>query len=74
MEPDRCHAKAKTLLQQHFRNEQKIASAYMEKVISCSSVKSDDTSAVGKFCLFLRGCNNAMEEVQYMDELNMPAS
>lgn len=74
MAADSGHTKAKALLREHFGNEQKIASTYVEKALSWTSIKSNDTAALQAYSLFLRGCCNAMEEVQYMYELDMPAN
>lgn len=74
MASDRGHAKAKALLREHFGNEQKMATAYMEKVLAWASIKSDDSKALQAYSLFLRGCCNAMEEIQDISELDMPAN
>ena len=46
MTADRGFRKAKSLLQEHFGNEHKIATAYMEKALSWSSIKPDDTKTL----------------------------
>lgn len=46
----------------------------MEKALSWTSIKSDDIAPLQAYSLFLRGCCNAVEEVQYMYELDMPAN
>lgn len=46
----------------------------MEKALSWSSIKPDDTKALQVYTLFLRGCCNAMEDVSYMHELDMPSN
>ncbi|XP_049896027.1 uncharacterized protein LOC126387557 [Epinephelus moara] len=74
MAPDRGFRKAKSLLQEHFGNEHKIATAYMERALSWSSIKADDTKALQAYTLFLRGCCNTMEDINYMHELDMPSN
>ncbi|XP_039548042.1 uncharacterized protein LOC120493481 [Pimephales promelas] len=74
MAPDRGYAKAKALLQEHFGNAQKIAAAYMEKALSWTPIKSEDVKSLQAYSLFLRGCCNAMDDVEYMEELNMPTT
>ncbi|KAK0131615.1 hypothetical protein N1851_033674 [Merluccius polli] len=74
MAPDRGYERAKYLLEQHFGDEYKISAAYMEKVLSWSLVKTEDIKSLQAYSLFLRECCNAMENVQYMDELNVPAN
>lgn len=72
MAPDRGYAKAKQLLQEHFGNEYKITAAYTEKALSWPMVKPEDVKALQAYALFLRECCNAMEDLQYMKELDMP--
>lgn len=65
------YLKAKALLKEHFGNEVKISSAYMDKVLSWKSIRPEDTKALQDYYLFLRACCNAMEDVRYMKELNL---
>lgn len=74
MDPERGYAQAKVLLQEHFGDEHRIAAAYMDKALSWAPVKSEDVKALQDYSLFLRGCSNAMNEVQYMFEMDMPAN
>lgn len=67
------YQRAKGLLMEHFGNEHKIATAYMERVLNWPSIKSEDVQELEDFALFLRGCCNAMTEIQYMEELNVPS-
>lgn len=46
----------------------------MEKVTGWPSVKSEDTKGLQAYALYLRECSNAMEELQYLEELNMPSN
>lgn len=45
----------------------------MKKVTGWPSVKSEDTKALKAYRLFLRVCCKAMEELWYLEELNIPA-
>lgn len=65
MAADRGFRKARSLLQEHFGNKHKITTAYIEKALSWSPIKSNDTNALQTYTLFLRGCWNAMEDVNY---------
>lgn len=67
------YQKAKGLLMEHFGNEHKMATAYMEKVFNWPVIKSEDVQELEEFALFLRGCCNAMSEIQSMEELNVPS-
>lgn len=46
----------------------------MEKALSWPVVKPEDVKSLQVYALFLRECCNAMEDVQYMRELDMPAN
>uniref|UniRef100_A0A8C8DI38 Uncharacterized protein n=1 Tax=Oryzias sinensis TaxID=183150 RepID=A0A8C8DI38_9TELE len=72
--PDRGYVKAKALLREHFGNEHQVASAYMEKALTWSSIKTEDLKSLQDYSLFLRSCSTAMEGVDYLRELNMPAN
>lgn len=74
MPSDRGYQRAKTLLQDRFGNEQRIATAYMDKALGWSSLKPEDVKALRAFALFLRVCCNAMEDVSFMSEMNMPSN
>lgn len=47
---DRGYGKAKALLEKHFGNERNIASAYMEKALSWSVIKSEDVKFSSGLC------------------------
>ena len=66
--------RAKSLLAEHFGNEYKIASAYMERIFSWTPVKSEDLKALKSFSLFLRGCSNLTEQMMHMQELDLPSN
>lgn len=74
IDPERGFIKAKSLLQEQFGNAQRVASAYMERALSWPLIKTEDVKALQDYSFFLRGCCNAMEEVQYLHELDMPAN
>lgn len=74
MTADKGFAVAKKLLKEHFGNEFKITEAYMEKVTGWPSIKAEDPKALKAYGLFLRECSNAMDDLQYLEELNMPAN
>lgn len=74
MTPDRGYQLVKELLHEHFGNEYRIAAAYIEKALARPTVKSEDVKSRQAFSLFLRGCCNVMEELHYMQELDMPTN
>ncbi len=70
MTPDRGYQKAKELLKVNFGNEYKISCAYLEKALSWPQIKSEDSRSLQDYAMFLRSCCNAMEEMEYMEELD----
>ena len=74
MDPESGYEVAKGLLQEHFGNQYKIATAYMEKALAWQSIKSEEVKALQAYSLYLRGCCNAMEDLQYLQELDMPVN
>ncbi|XP_023192327.1 uncharacterized protein LOC111609249 isoform X3 [Xiphophorus maculatus] len=72
--PDQGYSKAKYLLEEHFGNENKIASAYMEKIMSWTPIKGDDVKSLQSFSLFLQGCSNLTQQIVYMKELDLPSN
>lgn len=65
---------AKRLLKEHFGSGIKITAAYMEKFIGWPSVKSEDVKGLQASAFYLRECANAMEDLLYLEELNMPSN
>ncbi|XP_042566272.1 uncharacterized protein LOC122133673 [Clupea harengus] len=74
MSPDRGYQNAKQLLKENFGNEYKISCAYLEKVQSWTQMKSEDSKMLQDYAMFLRSCCNAMEEMDYMQELDTISS
>lgn len=72
--PAQGYQRAKDLLKEHFGNEHKIATAYMDKAFAWSVIKSEDVEALQAFSLFLRGCCTAMEHLTYMEEMNVASN
>lgn len=74
MPPERGYTVAKDLLRTHFGYELKITAAYVDKTIGWPSFKAEDVKGLQAYALYLHECCNAMEELQYLDEFNMPAN
>lgn len=74
IEPGRGYIRAKTLLKEHYGNDQKVAAAYMDRVMSWPQMKPDDVRALQEYSLFLRGCCNVLEDVQYLQDLDTPSN
>ena len=52
----------------------KIANAYLNKVLSWTAIKADDGNALQAYSLYLRECHNAMQDLEYMDELDVTST
>ncbi|KAK7944331.1 hypothetical protein WMY93_000059 [Mugilogobius chulae] len=74
LNPEYGYAKAKSLLKEHFGNEHKVAAAYMNRALSWPTIRPDEVSALQDYSLFLWSCCTAMEEVQYLHDLDMPSN
>lgn len=64
------YQQAKKILAQRFGNPHHVAEAYKSKLRKWPSIKDDDESTLQDFSDFLVRCKEAMETLQYMDELN----
>lgn len=70
----RGYQEALKLLNDHYGNEVKIASALMKKAFEWPKIKSEDGKALSAFSLFLLSCRNTMEDVEFMEELDNPTN
>lgn len=66
MDARRVYTEAKRLLKKHFGDEIKVASAYLEKALNWTAIKADDGKALHAYAMYLRGCCNAMQDLQYI--------
>ncbi|KAJ8412783.1 hypothetical protein AAFF_G00117340 [Aldrovandia affinis] len=74
MDARQGYAEAKQLLKKHFGNEVKVTNAYLEKALSWTAIKADDGKALQAYALYLRGCYNAMQDLEYLKELDIPSN
>nr|XP_055059768.1 uncharacterized protein LOC129443292 [Misgurnus anguillicaudatus] len=74
MAPERGYDTAKAMLKQQFGEDYLVSAAYMKKVLGCPMIKYENITALQEYALFLRGCCNAMADLQYMQELDMPTN
>jgi hypothetical protein len=58
------------MLSELFGNAFKISCAYIEKALLWPAIKSEEPRALQDFSLFLRSCCTAMEQLEYMEELD----
>lgn len=67
-------AEAKRLLKHHFGDDFKITTAYIEKALNWNSIRTDDGKALHSYALYLRNCGNAVQDLPYMTELELPSN
>lgn len=74
MSAENGYKEARRLLQHHYGDELKIASAYIEKALKWPQIKSEDGKLLSAYALFLIGCHNTMQDVDYMAEMDNPTN
>lgn len=74
MAPDKGYVRAMELLHDHFGSELKVSAAYVDRLLGWPIVRPEDVRGLQAYSLFLRECCTAMEELEYMKELDMPAN
>lgn len=74
MDPDQGYPEAKRLLKERFGDKYKISVAYLDKALNWPAIKADDTKALEAYALFLTNCNNAMSDLQYLEEMENAAN
>lgn len=74
MRPDEGYKEARRLLKQHYGDELRIATAYMNRALEWPQIKAEDRKALNAYALFLIGCRNTMNDVQFMDEMDNPSN
>lgn len=74
MDVNRGYIEAKHLLKEHFGNEIKISGAYLEKALNWTAIKAEDGKMLHAYAMYLTGCCNVMQDLQYMDELDIPSN
>lgn len=74
MPEHRGYERALQLLQDKYGNELQIASTLIEKASKWPQIKAEDGKALSAFSVFLVSCRNAMEDVDYMEEMDNPAT
>lgn len=74
MRPDEGYREARRLLQQHYGDELRIATAFMNKALQWPQMKTEDRRALNAYALFLIGCQNTMSDVEFMEEMDNPSN
>ena len=71
MDVNRGYREARHLLKEHYGNEMKISEAYLEKALNWTAIRAEDGKMLQEYALYLRGCCNVMQDLQYLEELNI---
>ncbi|KAL4008191.1 hypothetical protein ACER0C_002043 [Sarotherodon galilaeus] len=74
MSPQQGYSEARKLLFCHYGNELRIATAYMNRAFDWPQIKTDDAKALHSYSLFLTGCNNAMQDISQLQEMESPTN
>ncbi len=74
MKPDRAYKEARELFDRHYGDEMTIATAYIKKAMEWPQIRPEDRKGLNAFALFLVGCCNTINDVDYMDEMNNPTN
>lgn len=74
MDARRGYSEAMQLLKKHFGDEMKIANAYLDKALNWTVIKADDGKSLHAYALYLKECCNAMQDLEYMDELDVTSN
>ena len=62
------------LLKHHFGDDFKITTAYMDKALNWNPIRMDDGQGLNSYALYLRSCGNAVRDLPYMAELDLPSN
>lgn len=74
MPPDQGFKEAKQLLQKQYGDELTIASAYIAKALKWPDIKAEDDIALNSHAIFLTGCRNTMEDLEFMEKMDNPTN
>ena len=74
MDSDKGYQEARKLLKSRYGQPYKIASAYVDKVVMGSQIKSEDGEALQKFSVLVTSCRNTLKETGYLSKIDNPDS
>ena len=73
MDPSEGYKEARRLLERRYGDSERIATAYVNKVLEWKNIKADDVSSLDEFSIMLTNCKNAVTRVKFgMNELENP--
>ncbi|KAL7880597.1 hypothetical protein SRHO_G00028510 [Serrasalmus rhombeus] len=74
MSAQQGYKEARKLLTYHYGNEQRIAAAYVERTVKWPQIKAEDAKSLHSFSIFLTGCHNVVNDLEYLAEMNSPSN
>nr|XP_049612597.1 uncharacterized protein LOC125990036 isoform X1 [Syngnathus scovelli] len=74
MTPEKGYREARQLLHKQYGDNLKITMAYIEKALKWPQIKTDEVKSLNAYSLFLIGCRNTMQDVDYMEEMDNPTN
>ena len=72
MNPEAGYIEAKRLLKEKYGQNYSIASAYVNRIITASPIKSEDSVALQSFSVLLVSCRNALKRIGYRSKIENP--
>lgn len=66
--------KQKGCFQENFGNYLLIPAACLEKAVGWNAIKTEDRRGLNDYALFLKGCCNTMQDVEFVEEMNNPSN
>lgn len=72
MKPEEGCTEARKLLKEKYGQSYRIATAYVNRVIEATPIKSEDGIALQTFSVLLISCRNTLKETGYLNKINNP--
>ena len=74
MNPEEEYNTARKLLKQHYGQNYRIATAYLDRIAKVPQIKPEDGEALQRFSVLLTSCKNTLKEIGYLSKLENPDS
>ena len=69
---DDGYQKARSLLKQRYRENHRVATAYVDRIINGPVVKDEDGKALHKLSILITSCKNTLQDIGYQHRLENP--
>ena len=74
MKPDEGYKSARSLLKSHYGQSYKIATSYVERVVTAPQIKAEDGPALQRYSVMLKSCKNALKEIGFLSKIENPGT